>query len=35
MWQHPPKVAPSPLLYLGFVLAALGAYLVLRYKPLA
>jgi hypothetical protein len=33
MWQHPPKTAPSPLLYLGFVLAALGAYLVLHYKP--
>ena len=35
MWQHPPKVAPSPLLYLGFVLAALGGYLVLHYKPQA
>jgi hypothetical protein len=33
MWQHPPKSAPSPLLYLGFVLAALGGYLVLHYKP--
>ena len=33
MWQHPPKTAPSPLLYLGFVLAASGAYLVLHYKP--
>jgi hypothetical protein len=33
MWQHPPKVAPSPMLYLGFVLAALGGYLVLHYKP--
>jgi len=33
MWQHPPKAAPSPLLYLGFVLAASGAWLVLRYKP--
>jgi hypothetical protein len=31
--QHPPKGAPSPMLYLGFVLAALGAYLVLHYKP--
>ena len=33
MWQHPPKVAPSPLLYVGFVLAALGGYLILHYKP--
>lgn len=30
---HPPRTAPSPLLYLGFVLAATGAYLVLRFKP--
>ena len=33
MWQHPPKAAPSPMLYLGFVMAALGGYLVLHYKP--
>jgi hypothetical protein len=33
MWQHPPKAAPNPMLYLGFVLAALGGYLVLHYKP--
>ena len=33
MWQHPPKAQPNPLLYLGFVLAALGGYLVLHYKP--
>ena len=33
MVQHPPKSAPSPMLYLGFVLAALGAYLVLHFKP--
>ena len=33
MWQHPPRVAPSPLLYVGFVLAALGGYLILHYKP--
>src|SRR5688572_3444147 len=30
---HPPKTAPNPLLYLGFVLAAVGAGLVLYYKP--
>ena len=33
MIQHPPKTAPSPMLYVGFVLAALGAYLVLHNKP--
>ena len=31
--QHPPKTAPSPMLYAGFVLAAIGAYLVLHFKP--
>ncbi len=35
MWQHPPKAAPSPMLYVGFLLAALGGYLVLHYKPAA
>ena len=33
MWQHPPKTPPSPLLYLGFVLAAAGAGMVLYFKP--
>ena len=33
MWLHPPKSAPNPLLYLGFVLAALGAGMVLYFKP--
>lgn len=33
MWTHPPKVTPNPLLYLGFVLAALGAGMVLYFKP--
>ena len=33
VWLHPPKAAPNPLLYLGFLLAALGAGLVLYYKP--
>jgi hypothetical protein len=33
MWQHPPRTAPSPLLYLGFLLAAAGGYLVLANKP--
>lgn len=35
MWQHPPKSAPSPMLYVGFLLASVGAFLVLRYKPAA
>jgi hypothetical protein len=33
MWLHPPKTSPNPLLYLGFVLAAVGGGLVLYYKP--
>jgi uncharacterized membrane protein len=33
MWLHPPKTSPNPLLYLGFVLAAVGAGLVLYFKP--
>jgi hypothetical protein len=33
MWLHPPKTAPNPLLYLGFILASVGAGLVLYYKP--
>jgi hypothetical protein len=33
MWIHPPKAAPNPLLYLGFLLAAMGAGMVLYFKP--
>jgi drug/metabolite transporter (DMT)-like permease len=33
MWQHPPKTTPNPLLYVGFLLAATGAGLVLFFKP--
>jgi hypothetical protein len=33
MVQHPPKTAPSPMLYVGFLMAALGGYLVLHFKP--
>ncbi|MBI1898507.1 MAG: hypothetical protein HYZ57_14730 [Acidobacteria bacterium] len=33
MVTHPPKTAPSPMLYLGFALASVGAGLVLYYKP--
>ena len=35
MVLHPPKVAPNPMLYVGFVLASLGAGLVLYYRPAA
>jgi hypothetical protein len=33
MWIHPPKTSPNPLLYLGFLLAAAGAGMVLYFKP--
>lgn len=33
MWLHPPKTTPNPLLYLGFVLASVGAGMVLYFKP--
>jgi hypothetical protein len=33
MWLHPPKSAPNPLIYVGFVLAAFGAGMVLYFKP--
>jgi len=33
MWVHPPKTAPNPLLYLGILLAAVGAGMVLYFKP--
>jgi uncharacterized membrane protein len=33
MWLHPPKTSPNPLLYLGFLLAAAGAGMVLYFKP--
>jgi hypothetical protein len=33
MAMHPPKNAPSPLLFVGYLLAALGAFMVLYYKP--
>lgn len=33
MATHPPKQTPNPLLWAGYVLAASGAWLVLRYKP--
>ena len=33
MATHPPKTAPNPMLYVGFVLAVAGAAMVLFYKP--
>jgi hypothetical protein len=33
MATHPPKTAPNPLLWLGFVFAAVGAGMVLYFKP--
>jgi hypothetical protein len=35
MYLHPPKVAPNPLLWVGIVLVAVGASLVLYFKPQA
>jgi hypothetical protein len=32
---HPPRVAPNPMLFVGFVLASVGAGLVLYYRPAA
>jgi drug/metabolite transporter (DMT)-like permease len=33
MIVHPPKVTPNPLLWIGYVLASTGVYLVLRFRP--
>jgi hypothetical protein len=33
MWLHPPKTAPNPLLYAGFALVSIGAWMVLYFKP--
>jgi hypothetical protein len=33
MYLHPPKATPNPLLWVGFALVAVGASLVLYYKP--
>jgi hypothetical protein len=35
MAMHPPKSAINPLLYVGFVLAAAGAAMVLYFRPAA
>ena len=33
MAVHPPKTEPNPLLYVGFLITALGAGMVLYFKP--
>jgi drug/metabolite transporter (DMT)-like permease len=33
MATHPPKTAPNPMLYVGFLLVCAGAGMVLYYKP--
>ena len=35
MATHPPKTSPSPMLYLGFLVTAIGAGMVLYFKPAA
>jgi len=35
MLLHPPKAEPNPLLYLGFLLASVGAGMVLYFRPAA
>ena len=32
-WLHPPRVAPNPLLYVGFALSSLGGAIVLYFRP--
>ena len=33
MYIHPPKAAVNPMLYLGFLITAVGAGMVLYFKP--
>jgi hypothetical protein len=35
MLIHPPKQPINPMLYVGFLLASLGAAIVLRFRPTA
>ena len=35
MAVHPPKAAPNPLLYVGFLVTAAGAAMVLYFRPAA
>ena len=33
IFLHPPKEAPNPMLYVGFLLASVGAAMVLYFRP--
>ena len=33
MWIHPPHTTPNPLLWVGYLLASVGAAMVLFYRP--
>jgi hypothetical protein len=35
MVLHPPKSSINPMLYIGFILASLGAAIVLYFRPAA
>lgn len=35
MYQHPPKDSPNPLLFVGMIMAAVGAGMTLYFKPQA
>ena len=35
MLMHPPKTAPSPMLYVGVLVAAFGGAMVLYFRPSA
>jgi hypothetical protein len=35
MATHPPKTPPSPMLYVGFLVTAIGAATVLYFRPTA
>jgi hypothetical protein len=35
MAVHPPKTAPNPMLFVGFLLASIGAGMVLYFRPAA
>jgi hypothetical protein len=35
MAVHPPKMSPNPMLYVGFLLASIGAGMVLYFRPTA
>ena len=35
MYIHPPRTAPNPMLYVGFLITAVGAATVLYFKPQA